>query len=138
MTAEIPPQSVDQEADRIYGALLGRPAPEVIRERFAEPSRRLDERLGPEETARYREALRRVGDLEALEVACRYRNRLPLLSLKFRAMLYLIETLPENQPRFIKERSNLWSVFWALKIGALRTAWKLGKGLMLCRRVPGV
>ncbi len=137
MASERPAFAADREADRIYGVLFGRPAPDVIRQRFAEPSRRLDEVFGPEATERYRHALATVGDLEALEVACRYRNRLPLLPLKFRAMLYLAETLPENQGRFVKERPGLPGVLWALAWGAIRTAWKLAKGLVLCRRIPG-
>jgi len=126
-----------REAERIYTALFREPVPEVIADRFAYASLRLEEHAGPEELRAYRHALRHVADLEALEFAGRFTKRPGILSRKFQLMVCLAETLPQNRACFIKDRDARLPAYAALASGALRTAGKLIKGLWLLRGVRG-
>jgi hypothetical protein len=85
--------------------------------------------------AAYRRALDRVGDLEALEMACRYRRMLPHLSRKFRIMVTVAETVPETQSHFVNETSSLLRGLAVLAAGGIRSMGKLAKGLMLQGRL---
>ncbi len=123
------------EADRIHRAVFGGTAPKVLARRFAQASERLDAAAAPAELALYRRALERIGDLEALETACRLTGRLPLLSRKFLILVYLAETLPTYQQYFVNERDSLARGLWALAAGGAVTAWKAAKGLWLWRRL---
>jgi hypothetical protein len=121
------------EARRIYRALFGRPIPPIITARFAAASEQLEAAVDPQELAAYRRFIAACPDLEAGEVAGRYTRRLKLLSRKFRLMVYLAETLPENQPFFVNERTNFLAGLWHCCAGAARTAFKLAKGVWLLR-----
>ena len=77
------------EATRIFRAIFGADPPALVADRFIEASERLNAASDPQALAAYYTAIGRIGDLEALEVACRYRRTLPLLSAKFRVMVYI-------------------------------------------------
>lgn len=124
------------DAQRIYTALIGEPVPAVIAERFRVAATQLDARALPQELVVYRFALAHIADLEALELATRYRGRLPILTKKFQLMAYLAETLPANRIRFIKDRDSVLSAYLALGLAGLRTSVKLVRGLLLLRRLP--
>ncbi|MCJ7679673.1 MAG: hypothetical protein MUP70_03010, partial [Candidatus Aminicenantes bacterium] len=76
-----------------------------------------------------------VRDLEALELAARWRGRLTPLVLRFRLMVRLAETWPENRDLFINSRRRRIVGWTAAVYGGLRTAFKLIKGLFLLWRV---
>ncbi len=79
-----------------------------------------------------------MDDLEALEVACRYTRRLPILSRKVHLMVYMAETLPDYHAEFVNEHTSLAGGVKALVAGALRTGAKLTKGLVLLARLRNV
>ena len=122
------------EARRIFRAVFGGEAPPAVVERFVVASDRLNDAAGEAEVAEYYEVLDRVDDLEALEVASRYRRTLPLLSAKFRIVVYVAETVPELQDRFVNHRNNVVGAVWAVVAGGMRTAYKLAKGNFLMSR----
>lgn len=124
------------EADRIYRALFDSDAPQVIRHRFAQPSAVLNARSVSRDVQRYYHAVEHVRDLEALEVAARVTGRLPLICEKFRVMVYLAETLPENQSHFVNEHDSRWLGLWSILRGGVRTGWKLARGLSFIGSLP--
>ena len=137
MTARPSPHTelLDMEAARIYRAIFGGDVPAVVKQHFVNASPRLNERFEQSELDSYYHTVERIGDLEALEVAARYVRRIPLLHSKFHMMVYLAETVPENQHHFVNERSNIAAGWWALVSGGARTAIKLVKGLFLLSRL---
>jgi hypothetical protein len=132
------PISRQEEATKVYRALFRGAPPAALVERFAAASEQLDRRAEPAELARYERWLARVDDLEALEVACRYTRRLPLLSRKVHLMVYMAETLPEYHREFVNEHTSFAGGVKALFAGAFRTAAKLTKGLILLARLRDV
>jgi hypothetical protein len=130
-----PQLTPDAEAHKIYTAIFGRAIPRIVQERFVAASERLERTVAPQELAAYGRIAAVCDDLEALEVAARYSRRLPLLGRKFRLMVYLAETLPENQPFFVNARGSFLVGLWQSAIGVLTTIFKLLKGLWLLRRV---
>jgi hypothetical protein len=129
-----PPLDPGDEARKLYRAIFREHAPNVVVQRFLEPAARLEAAEPPPERERYHRAIASIGDLEALEVACRYRNQMPLLSATCRLIVYIAETIPENQRFFVKRRDSLPATLWALAAGAARTAYKLVKGSFLLSR----
>ena len=125
----------EREAELIYRALFHQTVPDGITRHFIDASNQLHSNATPQDVAQYYQAIQGITDLEALEVAGRYRRKLPLLSSKFRLMVYLAETLPENQPFFINTESRAVRGWLAVFRGAFRTAFKLGKGLYLLGKV---
>lgn len=123
------------EADRIYRAIFGAPIPEVLHDRFAEPSAGLDRLVSSTERQRYRRVIEEVGDLEAAEVAARYTGGPRLLCRKFELMVYLAETLPANQHHFVNTRDNFLAGVIIIMYGAMRTGFKLCKGALLLRSI---
>ena len=122
------------EAHKIYAAIFHRPVPPIVIERFAAASAQLHQMVDPPELNRYYRAVAQCADLEALEIAARYTRRSTLPSRKFRLMVYLAETLPENQPFFVNERSSLPAGLWHTFTAVLWTAWKMLKGVWLLKR----
>jgi hypothetical protein len=126
--------NTSHEADKIYRALFGKAAPEIVRARFGEATRLFNH--SPEDLQRYERVIEGGGNLEALEVACRYTGRYPILSERFRLMVYLAETLPENQPHYINDRDGLLRGLWTMIFGGVRTAWLLLRGFWILMRFP--
>lgn len=124
------------EADKIYRTLFYQCAPSVIRERFIKASIQLHQKISTQELVLYYNVIKTVNDVEALEVACRWRKKMSLLTLKFRLMVFLAETLPENQRFFINERTNFTRCLWYTSLHLVRTMYKLCKGFYLLTRLP--
>lgn len=126
----------EAEGRKIYAALFGGEPPPVLLARFATAARILNSTASQAEVDRSTRALLACSDPEALEFAARLTRRLPLLTRKFRLMVYLAETLPESQAYFINGRSSLLRGLINIAGAVLRTAWKLPVGLWQLRRVP--
>lgn len=123
------------EADRIYAAIFGAPAPDVIRERFAAPSQRLNAASVTRDVERYYRVVEHARDLEALELACRWTGRLPLITSKFRLVVYLAETLPENQRHFVNPTDSFGRGAFTAVRALLRAPLKFLRGWFLLRRI---
>lgn len=121
------------EARSIYRALFNRDIPSILVQRYLPVIERLNASASPAELSEYYRAIQTQADLEALELAGRLTNRLPLLTRKVQAMVALAETLPENQPLYINQRSNFATGAAAMAWAAAHTAWKGAKGLWLLR-----
>lgn len=126
------------EAEKIYRSIFYQRAPDIVRQRFIEASDRLNQKVSSHELERYYRVIQIIDDLEALELACRYTKKLPLLSLKFHLMIFLAETLPENQRFFINERTSFVKGLFFLVIGFLKTIYKVCKGFYLLVRLNHV
>jgi hypothetical protein len=119
----------------LYRAIFRQDPTPLFVARFNQAALLLHASASPEETASYRRALDAVGDLEALEVAARYRRRLRLLSASFRLAVYLAEAEPHTQTFLVKRRAGRISGFAAIGAGAMHTAYKLAKGTLLLAKV---
>ena len=121
------------EADRIYRAIFRRPIPPIVRERFSAAIERME--VDPAEQARYRRVLDQVEDLEALEMISRIQRIHPLLTKRFRIMVHLGETLPENQHLFVSTEGGLARALAAFTTGAFHSTAKLIKGWLILRKL---
>jgi hypothetical protein len=119
---------------RIYNVLFPGPVPPKLDERFRAAWRRREADYTEPERAAYRRAVACVGDLEALELACRRGRRLPILSDQVVLMSYLAETLPEHYGQYVGPAPGRLRAFGALAAACSRSTWKYTKGLVLRRR----
>ncbi len=119
------------EARRIYRTLFSRECPECLESRYEQAVLRLYQRLSEEEILVHQALMDKVTDWEALEMAARWRGCLAPLTDKYRIMIFLAETLPENYNAFIVRKT--WRLLgWMALVGAgLRSIWKLLKGMVL-------
>lgn len=124
---------LEMEAAQIYRSIFGGTIPPVLQERFVRVAVRLHEDVSPEELSRYYRAVERHRDLEALELASRLSGRLPLLTRKFRTMVYLAETLPDHQDFFVNRRSSLLAGLGNLAWGTVWSVWQAIRGFWLLR-----
>lgn len=125
----------NQEGRRIHQALFGRAIPPLLLERYLAAAARLDSAVDPAQLAAHYDAIGHTADLEALEFAGRLTGRLPLLSRKFQAMVYLAETLPENQDVYVNRRSSFVAGILVIGAATLRSALKALAGLASLQRV---
>ena len=123
------------EAERIYRAIFRTSVPPVIEKRFYRACEVLFSTFSHEEQREYVKALEKVSDLEALELAARKRRKLPLVVSRFRLMVYLAETLPQNQGFFIQSFNKKGHSFFSLSAGGIRTSFKFIKGWFLLKRI---
>lgn len=134
--ASLPCSLCEAEGRKVYAAVFGGEPPPVLLARFATAAKILNSTSSQAEVDRSTRALLASFDPEALELAARLTRQLPLLTRKFRLMVYLAETLPENQAYFINGRSSFLRGLVNIAGAVLRTAWKLPIGLWQLRRVP--
>lgn len=122
------------EAEKVYLAIFQRDIPLVVQARFLAVVDRLNGTASQAELDAYYHILQAAEDLEALELAARLTGRLPLLSRKFRAMVYLAETLPENQAQFVNEHSSFLKGITSITWSGLTSIFKAMRGVWLLRR----
>ncbi|GBE17306.1 hypothetical protein BMS3Abin15_01147 [bacterium BMS3Abin15] len=123
----------DNEAERIYKAIFRKNIPSAIREHFRIISKEIELRSTDEEIEKCSEIIKKVRDLEALELTARYLKRFPVLTLKFKIMLYLAETLPENYHEYINEKNGIFSGYLLLIVSVFRSFYKFIKGFFLLK-----
>jgi len=126
------------EAERIYHAIFRKPIPSQVKDRYYRASETLFSGFSPEENQAFKEALRDVADLEALEIAARLKNKMPLLVTRFRLMVHLAENLPANQSVFVNSSNRRIPSYVSLMFGGVRTLYKRLKGRFLLRRTGDV
>jgi len=124
-------RSNELEAKKIYRSIFYKDAPDIIKDRFMRASGRLEEKFNKLELEYYYRVIQTVDDLEALEIFCRYSKRLPILSLKFQLMVFLAETLPENQKFFLNNGSSFLKCLFFIIMSLLQTACKMMLGVYL-------
>ena len=126
------------EAERIYEAIFRTAIPPLIEKRFYQACEALFPGISLKEGSKYEEALEKVSDLEALELAARLLHIMPLLVTRFRVMVHLAETLPQNQRFFIHSRGGRGRCYFSLSVGGMRTVVKFVKGWILLARIQNV
>ena len=121
----------NDEAERIYNAIFSKDMPPEIRQHFLVLSKKIEDRFADKDVKKYSDIIKKVGDLEAVELAGRYLKRLPILSLKFKIMFFLAETLQENYDEYINREDNILSGYLLLTASVLRSLFKFSKGVLL-------
>ena len=124
-------QKLSDEAGKIYFAVFKAPIPEKIKDHFNHVSGKIDSVYSEDDATKYYHYLSCVNDLEALEVAARHLGRLPILTEKFKVMIYISEAFPENYHLFVNEYARRLSGYFSLLFSGFRSAYKLLKGMIL-------
>jgi hypothetical protein len=119
------------EADKIYFAIFRENIPKIIKHRFDSISKKIDCYYSENEINIYYSYLECVDDLEALELAGRHLKKLPLLSDKFKIMIYIAETFPGNYAVFVNEHSHRILFFLYLALCPFYSLYKFLKGAVL-------
>ncbi|MBC8413834.1 MAG: hypothetical protein ISR96_12260 [Nitrospira sp.] len=120
------------EADKIYRCLFEKTVPDDVAERYSQVIERI-ERIYPDDVRDVRKCIEQCKDLEALEIYARHTGKLPLLSAKFKIMVFLAETLPENYGQYINERDRVFLAYILLGTSVIRTAFKFIRGAIAIR-----
>jgi len=119
------------EAERIYRTLFKEPLPEFLRRKYMSLAPRLEKNHSPESVRTTHVLIQKKRDLEALEMAARHTGRYPLLSEKFRAMIYIAETIPENYRHFFLQKGSVLKGYMDLSISVIQSIYKFFKGLII-------
>jgi len=119
------------EADRIYEAIFDTKAPESIIKHFKAISGKIEDRFSEDEIEDYYKYIQKVQDIEALELAARYTKKLPVITEKFKIMVYLAETLPDNYKVFVNEKPGFFAAALLLTASIFRAGCKMVKGIYI-------
>ena len=126
------------EAQRIFFAVFGGVIPERLEEQFSSVPKQVLPNATEEMRSRYDRILAEVRDLEALELASRFRRKNLLLIGKFRLMVHLAECHPECRAHFVNRRKRALPIVLSLLVAhGVRHAYKLIKGTYLLRVYHG-
>jgi hypothetical protein len=123
------------DPQRIYNILFRGKIPPVLAARFNHAWEILAGDFSEHDFSQFRAALERVRDLEALELACRLRRRLPVLTAQVALMVMLAETLPSHSQYYLAARPSRTGAMMSISAGLVRTAWKFLKGSLLLGRI---
>lgn len=124
------PSNVSQ---RVYNVIFPGPIPEKLSARFAAAWRILSEDYSESDHVEFQEAVASISDIEALELVCRRRKRLPVLGAQVALMFMLAETLPSHVSILINRENSPVGGLLSMTAGVFRSAWKLAKGSFLLR-----
>lgn len=119
------------EAQKIYRNIFNKDIPSNIQKHFYSLSKKIESQFSDDEIEKYNKCVSKIYDLEALEFASRRSGKLPVLTLKFKIMLYLAETVPENYSQYINEKDAFISGFFRLMVSVFRSIYKYIKGICL-------
>ncbi len=125
------------EAQQIYSVLFPGKIPSDLRARFEKASWIIAQNHTEEERAEYQRVVHGAADLEAIELVCRRRKRLPILSDHVVLMSFLAETLPGHYGHYVDPGTGRIKAYFALAGSLFRSAVKYAKGVFLRRRVYG-
>ena len=129
------PTPTTTNAQRIYRVLFPGDIPPELAARFLRAWEILSADYSPQELAELRRALDGVADLEALEMVCRRRKRLPALVAQVDLMVMLAETLPSHVPFYLRSNNGRIQGFVSMSAAAVRSAWKFLKGSLSLKRL---
>lgn len=122
---------IENEAERIYHSLFNKKIPESLKIHFNNISGEIDNHYHHDEVRKYYDLILKVNDLEALEITARYLKKLPILTEKFKVMVYLAETLPDNYDVFVNENPQRFFAYIYFISSVCRTFLKITKGLVV-------
>jgi hypothetical protein len=126
------------DAEKIYKAIFKGSIPPSIEEKFQKAFEALAAGFPEVRVEEYKTAVEGIHDIEALELAGRYRKKLPLLVHAFEIMVYITETVPGNQSEFINFKTRTIFGFLLMAYGGCRSTVKFLKGLFLLRKIKNV
>ncbi|MFC2161961.1 hypothetical protein ACFLRX_09955 [Acidobacteriota bacterium] len=126
------------DANKIYSALFKEPILPSLEDKYRKAFEALSSGFSEAHVEEYRAAVEGPFDIEALEMAGRFRKRLPLLVQAFNIMVYLAETVPDNQSEYVNFKTRTCLGFLSMAYGLCRSAGKLVKGLFLLRKIKDV
>lgn len=123
------------EAERIYYALFKEEIPLKLKNRYHEAASRLFSSYSQDRKKECQKAFNEVKDIEALEMAARIQDKLPLLVSKFRLMIYLSETLPQNKNHFLNLQDKKLKGKIIIFFSGLRSVIKYIKGIFILKKI---
>jgi hypothetical protein len=100
-----------QEAEYFYQKIFAAPVPRPILEKYIAANRKKMPR--PDE--RIRNLVLKKADIEAVEMAWRFKSPRNVLTKKIHILIYLAETTPENFSLFFNTKNKRFSSFIVLK-----------------------
>jgi hypothetical protein len=118
------------EAEYFYQKIFSAPVPRSILEKYIAANRekmpRPDERIG--------KLVLKKADIEAVEMAWRFKSPRNVLTKKIHILIYLAETTPENFSLFFNTKNRRFFSFILLTAHFMRSVGKFIKGKFLLKR----
>lgn len=119
------------EGEFFYKKIFRRPAlPEIIKEYVRANKHLLEE----EERTSLKKLTSKRADIEAIEIAWRFKHEYNLLTKKIHILLYVSEAVPQNYELFINEKNRKFISFFSISFNFFRSVYKFLKGKILLKR----
>lgn len=124
------------DAEKIYFAIFKKKVPPWITHHFLLASKKIESKFSIQEVNAYYKLINKFSDLEAIEFTSRLKKKNSLLTEKFKIMISLAETDPENYYFYHKKKDNVVSGYLSLIFTPFISAYKLLKGFILLSFFP--
>lgn len=121
------------ESDHLHRCLFGTPVPDELSALWLAADAHLAGEPGGAVAVDMGRIVTRKLDAEAIELWLRLTRGRNRLTQKMQAMCYLAELRPDHQSWWVGRRPSWLGASLVLSFHAVRTAWKLLKGLFLVR-----
>jgi hypothetical protein len=121
---------LSEEAGYFYKKIFSAPAPRQTIEKYIA----VNLNKIPHAHRGIRELVLKKADIEAIEMAWRFKSPRNVLTKKIHILLYLAETTPENFPVFINTKNKRFFSFIVLAYHLIRSIGKFLKGIFLLKR----
>ena len=131
LVPECDPAQLRREASALHCAAFGRDVPKEVAQRYAEAHSVAPLRVDIAESKWMQRVFEGEVDLEALEIALRFRQPDHVLCNKFKLLIYIAEAFPEYYADFVNEEQRRAGGFGSLVRHGLRTLCKYLKGWWL-------
>ena len=119
-----------EEAEYFHRSVFSTPiSPKVLKKYIAANEKKI-----PGSDERIRKLVTKKADIEAVEMAWRFRSPRNVLSKKIHILIYLAETTPENFPLFFNTKNKRFSSLILLAWHFFRSVIKFIKGKILLKR----
>ncbi len=120
--------SLQFEGEKIFRQLFRVPPPQRLLERYQQGCETLFASFSEMDQKECSFAVEKIDDLEALELAARLQNRLPLLSAKFRLIVALAECEPALRSYFVTQKDQSLKPWLEIFFVTCRSVVKFLKG----------
>ena len=121
---------LSEEAEYFHKRVFSSPASRRIVEKYVSANLKKI----PGQHRGIRDLILRKADIEAVEMASRFKSPRNVLTKKIHILIYLAETTPENFPVFINTKNKRFFSFIALACHLVRSIGKFIKGIFLLKR----
>lgn len=126
----------NHEAEKIYFSIFKKKIPPFLEKQFLLAAKKIESKFSTDEINTHFKLMYKFSDLAAIEFYSRCRKINPLLSEKFKILISMAETEPDNYNLFHNQKDQLIKGYLSLMSVPFYSVYKFLKGFLLLTLFP--